>query len=468
METSKYNTYLQRNSYTIQTETHQGVKHLIIPVVMMVEGVHDGSAGPVLHTQEEMAKFPASWDGIPVTVGHPLENGQPISANSPGVVDHAVVGRVYHTKMNNGRLKGEVWADVEKLKQASLLAYAYIMQQKPLEVSVGVFSDDELTPGQWETENYVAIAHNYRPDHLALLPDTPGACSWLDGCGIRVNTESLLEAVELVTAELYSMDTQNTSYYLEQVYDDGTFIYRKRESAGSEAYYKRDYQIKDGAVIFGSEIIEVKKEVKYKKILTMKRTINVNKKGGSTMEARVKELKTIAPSLYTEDDTEWLLKMEKGQIDKLIACAKSNVQLTTDKEKVEAEQVTANERTTALESEITELKKGTPQINEEAALKILKDKVSDIKTFGEMLPPEMRGQFEYGQRLYDQHRTELVASIIANQAQKVWTPEKLANKDTSDLQDIANSIKPPVSYEGAGGGGAGTTHEEEILMPPSA
>jgi hypothetical protein len=35
------------------------------------------------------------------------------------------------------------------------------------------------------------VARNYRPDHLAVLPDQRGACSLTDGCGVMVNTKHM-------------------------------------------------------------------------------------------------------------------------------------------------------------------------------------------------------------------------------------------------------------------------------------
>jgi hypothetical protein len=51
---------VQANNYEIRMETYMGRKHLIVPVVMMVEGVHCGSAGPLFHSIEELGKYPDS------------------------------------------------------------------------------------------------------------------------------------------------------------------------------------------------------------------------------------------------------------------------------------------------------------------------------------------------------------------------------------------------------------------------
>ncbi len=79
---------LVANNYTVRNETLDGKPHLVVPVVMMVEGIHDGSEGPVLHKASEMVETVETWNGIPVTISHPKDGvdgeGKPIyvSANS--------------------------------------------------------------------------------------------------------------------------------------------------------------------------------------------------------------------------------------------------------------------------------------------------------------------------------------------------------------------------------------------------
>lgn len=173
------------NNYKVKIKNYEGRKHMVVPVVMMVEGVHSGSKGAIYHSEEELSKNIQSWNGIPVTIGHPKNDKGYISANSPEVVS---VGKIFNT-CYSGKLKAEAWIDIEKIGAQSMEALEYIKQGKALDVSVGVFSDDIEVNGRWgvDEESYVAKATNYRPDHLALLPGESGACSWNDGCGIRVN-----------------------------------------------------------------------------------------------------------------------------------------------------------------------------------------------------------------------------------------------------------------------------------------
>jgi hypothetical protein len=175
--------------YVIRQVSHQGRNHIVVPVVMMVEGVHSGSMGPLLHTADELGKYPASWNGIPVVINHPIDDeGNNISANSPDIIDSRVtVGRVYNAHMVDTKLMAEVYLDEARLTEVSPQALSAIMNGEPLEVSIGVFTDEDSVSGTWHEEQYNAVAINHRPDHLALLPGGTGACSWEDGCGIRVN-----------------------------------------------------------------------------------------------------------------------------------------------------------------------------------------------------------------------------------------------------------------------------------------
>jgi hypothetical protein len=178
------------SEYVIREVTHLGKKHIVVPVVMMVEGVHHGSKGPLLHPADELGHFSEAWNGRPVVVQHPVdENGMNISANSAEVIDSSAVGHVYNAHMNGNKLVADAYLEKAKLATISPEALTAVLNGNPLDVSIGVFTDEDETPGDWNGEQYTAIARNHRPDHLALLPGATGACSWNDGCGVRVNKE---------------------------------------------------------------------------------------------------------------------------------------------------------------------------------------------------------------------------------------------------------------------------------------
>lgn len=159
----------------------QGVEYLVVPGVILVEGVHNGYFYPV----EEIEKWAEEWNGVPVPVHHPKDDeGNYISAQIPEVLMECA-GRIWNTTFDPeiSGLRTEFWIDTTKVGKD---VQQEIIDGK-MEVSTGLFADHEIQQGDWHGEAYQAILRNFTPDHVAILPGGIGACSWEDGCGIRVN-----------------------------------------------------------------------------------------------------------------------------------------------------------------------------------------------------------------------------------------------------------------------------------------
>lgn len=168
---------------------YNGRPTFIAPVVMFVEGVHAGSAGEILYREEDLAYDPSRWDGIPVMIGHPIDNNKnPIRARHPEIILSSI-GNIWNTYYLSERKKlyAEAWIDIEKLGKVNPVLLNAIKTNQPIEVSTGLFFDMIVEEGVWNDEKYIGIATNFAPDHLALLLDVEGACSLKDGCGIRNN-----------------------------------------------------------------------------------------------------------------------------------------------------------------------------------------------------------------------------------------------------------------------------------------
>jgi hypothetical protein len=110
------------------------------------------------------------------------------------------VGTLRNVKFLSGngaleKLKGETWFDIERTKKIDkdLPQEQRIINRlrngQPVEVSTGLYTDNEPAPqgANFRGKPYTHIARNYRPDHLAILPNQTGACSVNDGCGVLVN-----------------------------------------------------------------------------------------------------------------------------------------------------------------------------------------------------------------------------------------------------------------------------------------
>lgn len=171
----------------VRFETFDGREYLVAPVVMLTVGVHNGSNGPILYTRDELSKTPEAWNMKPLVVYHPTRNGVGISACTPEVIQTQGVGLIMNARFD-GKLRAEAWFDLEKTRRVDDRIVEALEEGKMMEVSTGLFTDNEKTEGVFngagEEEKYVAIARNFRPDHLAILPDQIGACSIKDGAGL--------------------------------------------------------------------------------------------------------------------------------------------------------------------------------------------------------------------------------------------------------------------------------------------
>jgi hypothetical protein len=366
--------------------------------------------------------------------------------------------------MENGKLKAEAWIDEQKIRQISPLAYAYIMQGRQLEVSLGVFTEDEPTSGNWNGEDYVAIARSHRPDHLALLPGEQGACSWADGCGVRANQEEGGNDVDVIKTQkelvkeglfviklhdigfkgicnkiqgkLDAMDTDVKMHFLKDVFDSN-FIYEVR-GGGADGMFQRNYQVnEDETIEFTGEPEPVVQKVSYEPVQT-----NQTEGGITTMKKEKEEKKACCPeqvdliinsehTRFGEGDREWLEGQEKETIVKLLP--------------VEPEAP------------------ATPQVNREQAVQVLKEQLSTPEQFLELMPKDIKDQMSHGLSLYQAERQELINHIKANT--EVYTEDELKGMEIADLTKLAQAIKPKTDFSALGGGTPGIQANTEILTP---
>src|SRR5215475_3950589 len=173
----------------IRTGSLQGRDQVIVPVVALVEGVlHPSNAEyPELALASEFGHFPDGWNGRPVVLNHPKVDGEPVSANSPRVMNNGVFGQLFNTVLDGTKLKSEMWLDVNRANELGGQeqdAVERLQAGEMMEVSTGLFMDLDATEGTFNGEKFIGIWRNIVPDHLAVLPPgTIGACSVADGCG---------------------------------------------------------------------------------------------------------------------------------------------------------------------------------------------------------------------------------------------------------------------------------------------
>lgn len=173
--------------------TKGGREYLVAPLTLIVPGVLNGSKGALYYPPEHVKRSAAAWNGTPLVVYHPTgPYGEHLSAGDPGVLDRQGVGFLQASSFD-GKLRSEGWFDAERTKQVDPRVYQSLVQGKPIELSTGLFTDnEEAASGSVDPKGrpYTHIAKGYKPDHLAVLPDQVGACSINDGCGVLVNMET--------------------------------------------------------------------------------------------------------------------------------------------------------------------------------------------------------------------------------------------------------------------------------------
>ncbi len=481
--------FIPNTNYSIRREQLNGVDHIVVPVIMMVEGVHSGSHGPILHLAEELGRFPESWDGIPVTIGHPVVGGQYVSANSPAVLQDWSVGRIFNTHIAGSALRAEAWLDEVTLERVSGATLGRINNGEVIEVSIGIFSDEEMVPGTWNTEEYVAIARNHRPNHLALLPDEVGACSIADGCGIRVNkqektkvgqekfivnTENQTEVLkevnrigfsvnelgygevrEKIGSAVYGLDGNGLDHYVEEIYAD-YFVYTQfnnRIEPRQKKLYKQTYSIDNsGEVTLVGDPTNVKREISYLPVPTTnggKKVERLIKKNSSMCTECVKkladELIVNKNTAWAETDREYLESQSEEQLEKMTPTAP-------------VKETQVNSATKPTREDILAVFSANPMTDDE---------------FLKLASPEVRLSIKEGLEIRTNQKNHLVSEIIANTEE--WGEDELKLKELPELVKIHKLATKDMGETVFAGGGSlggnskvkvnGTAPKTSVMLP---
>jgi len=376
-------------SSLIRKETHEGDEYLVSPAILIREGVHNG----VLYNSEQLSKFPEAWDGRPVVVHHPVTlQGHPKSANSLAVDTERTIGKIYNTRWDSSirGLRSEVWINTRKCRALAGDIIARLEANQNLEVSTGLFTDDILEGGKWNDETYSAIATNYRPDHLAVLPDGVGACSWADGAGMpRVNQQKIL----------------------------------------------KNHEQEEASKVLASMVENV---------------VHNNSGKEYIMDRNIAVTALIASGAWEEGDVEFLKTMEESKFTKLVTMAGLPPWLKKGAKKDEEEMSDEDEAAAAEEAKKAKANEAVPAVVPPAPVSVLEAKTLDevIASAPKGLQADLRRAVDADKVM----KQTLVDTLKAN-ARCKFTQEQLASKDVSELQnlvDLASVEKTDFSGRNAG------------------
>jgi hypothetical protein len=251
-------------------EQLDGKQYLVVPAVALGEGVHSGSEGPLYYPQNEIDKFPWSWNSKPFVLEHPVVNGEGVSACQPSILAAQGLGFIMNGRTEGGQLKMEAWTDEDKWRKVHPGSLEEIKKGNMVEVSTGLYHDTHEAPGTWNGQSYVGTVHNIVPDHLALLPDRTGAYSVNKGGGLLRNAEKTAETGPsfddireqirglLRESKAKPFSTDSDLYCWVQDVFPKFAIYECKDKS-----YKIGYKLKAGKVALDGEPEEVRKVTSY-------------------------------------------------------------------------------------------------------------------------------------------------------------------------------------------------------------
>lgn len=406
---------------SIRREVFNGKDHIVIPVILMVEGVHN----EVLYSADELGKFPEAWNGRPVPVWHPEIDGVKVSANDPEVLEQWSVGFLFNTHYADGKLKSEAWLEIDKVAKIGPEVLAMLINNQMIEVSTGLFVDELKEQGFWQGEKYSCVAFNYRPDHLALLPGGKGACSIDDGAGMpRLNEENPK---------------------------------KDNKTGGKQIQLSGEVKVPVGK--FVDTFMCALKEV-----CTL--NFNSNKEGdlGMDRKEQVEALIANEKLAWSEDDREFLLKAEDAQFEKIVSSAtvaaeeKANAKPAVNKKDPEVNKTEKTPEKKELEEKKDEIKENDSK--KEAAI---------APTFEELLAkakPELRESIERGIKDQEDKKDTIVKALLENE-RCTYSEEELKAKTIDELEKLAKLSQVEVNFSGISTGPKANADDGKIEPTPA-
>ena len=416
-------------------DTMEGKEYLVAPMIMMLEGVHEGSGGAILYPSDELSDCPQAWNYKPVVVYHPECNGTSVSACDPiilsnrkvGVVMNAKTTTVKHDEQDITALKAEAWLDEDRIKAVDERIATAIETNTMMELSTGLFTKVNNEAGEWNGKKYVGIAKDYRPDHLALLPDLKGACSIEDGAGFLRN-QVTLKATDKVLIINNAMSHGNIrslinswlwetkeDTWVEAVYDD-FFVYEMQNK-----FYKLDYKLEDNLVVITGIEQEVVRVTEFR---TPTGEFVGNERKGSNMDKKkvVESIIASNSNSWTKEDTETLMALNEAALVKM-----------QESETLAATKAVENavaEAAASIEPEV-EVNK-----TDKTEVPVVNAKPKTMEQHLAEMPKEIADTLRSSMVLQNQMKERLIKKIIDNERNS-FTEKQLRAKEIEDLKGIA-------------------------------
>ncbi len=452
----------------IRQDTFNGSDYTVVPIVALREGVFqcETCEGPELYLAQEFAGLADSWNGRPVTLGHPKRNGVLVSAGSKDIQESAVIGIVFNAELDDDKLKLEAWIDNEKVKDLGDDAQATLDRMvagEQVEVSTGYWANVRPSSGKFNGKAYVGVQTNVVPDHLAILEEgTIGACSWKDGCGApRLNAndahcdectdfrDNLRELMMKILAEHELSDTDRRRALEAVLNEKEEFRFAWIVAVFSDefvfehngALWRQGFVIsEDDGITLGDDMVQVRPETHFVDVKT-------NQETAMEKEQTVNELIANKATKFTDDNKTWLMSLEEEQLDMLAPVEAAPAE--GEGEGTPAPAAPANT------PEVDPDKLGSPNSEEDEPV-TLQSYIGDA-------PEEIQEVLNEGIKLQNTQKAKLVKAITANKHCS-FTEDELKDKKLDELTKLA-ALSGVDSYEGSAPRGSLLDNEDADAAP---
>ena len=416
----------------IRHETLEGQPYMVVPMVMLTEGVHNGSGGRLYYPESELEKTPDVWNTKPVVIFHPKKDGQPVSACTPDVLETRKAGLIMNTRYDSAakKLRAEAWLQESRLQKIDDRVLTALEAGTVMEVSTGLFSDRDETPGTYGDQEYDAIARNLRPDHLAILPEGVGACSVAAGAGLlqvnELSFDSIREQIATALRIKFPLREEAPRNYtwVVDVFPD-FFVYEHDNNL-----FRLSYSISNDVVSLSGEPEQVVRVAEY-------RTVTGAFVGNCKFEPKEKanmDKKQLIDGLIANETLQWgaddrafletltedqLKKMTPAKVATTPAAPVANGETTPPAATVPANAPVAN-----------------GNVVPPAKPRTLTEYMNDPT-----VPAEVRAVLQNNIQREQREREDMISRIVANERNQ-YTPEFLRGKDTAELEVLARMLAP--------------------------
>lgn len=183
------------NSQSIRRETYNGREHVVIPSYTLPANV---IMNKEFYPEAEITANYQSMEGTIAPLGHPMVDGQFVSAFSPDGLCTSFIGAWNrNVTLKGNRVYSEKWVDVERAMENPggrrlmdrVIALESGESTDPIWSSVAVYREQIPAPEELKRQGADWVVKIHAIDHDAILLDEPPAAGPEKGVGLMVNAD---------------------------------------------------------------------------------------------------------------------------------------------------------------------------------------------------------------------------------------------------------------------------------------